>query len=399
MNTTTMSKQDLIDFENGIADKFDNGEISYLVHLAGGNEDQLIEIFKEINEGDYVFSTHRNHYHYLLSGGSPADLEHKILNGRSMYVFNRKLNFFSSSIVAASPCIAAGVAWALKMKGSKNKVWCFNGDAAEDEGHFYEAVRFVDGWDLPCTFIIEDNDRNVNATKKERRGTDKNFPWPSCVRKYHYVCPYPQGGNGRNKWIEFKKPAVIENPPQRQSSDIPTNIVPEKNIKYFEAVKESMEKLAKDKNTIFVGYNVRHGSAYNSLKEIPLEQRLETPCAENLMAGLSIGMSFEGFRPVLFYERHEFVYNAIDSIVNIMDVLETISDGEFTAPVIIKAVAGSVKPFYAGLTHTGDLSNIFRTLVHFPVYSPKTAQEVSCAYELAKFSKTPVMICEKKEFY
>lgn len=38
-----MSSQDLIDFEKRIADKFDDGEMPYLVHLSGGNEDQLIE--------------------------------------------------------------------------------------------------------------------------------------------------------------------------------------------------------------------------------------------------------------------------------------------------------------------------------------------------------------------
>ena len=201
----------------------------------------------------------------LLAANRPG-CDIKILYGKSMFEFDRKLNFFSSSIVAAAPCIAAGVAWALKMKGNKNKVWCFIGDGAEDEGHFYEAVRYVDGWDLPCNFIIEDNDRNVSASKKERRGNNKDFPWPHCTRRYSYVPTYPHGGNGRNKWIEFKKQAQVVNPPAKLCSDIPTNIKSNKNIKYFEAVKESMEKLAKEQNTIFIGYNVKYGSAYNSLK-------------------------------------------------------------------------------------------------------------------------------------
>lgn len=394
-----MSKQDLIDFEKRIADRFDNGEIPYLIHLSGGNEDQLIEIFKEINEEDYIFSTHRNHYHYLLCGGDPSELENKILNGKSMFVFSRKLNFFSSSIVAATPCIAAGIAWALKKKGSNKKVWCFIGDGVEDEGHFYEAARYVDGWELPCTFVIEDNDRNVSASKKERRGENKDFPWPDCVRRYSYVPTYPHGGSGSGKWLEFKKEAQIVKPPKKLCSDLPADSASNKNLKYFEAVKESMEMLAKECNAIFVGYNVRHGSAYNSLKDIPESQKLETPLAENLMAGLAMGMSLEGFRPVLFFERHEFVLNAIDAIVNTMDVIETISEGEFSMPVIIKAVAGGVKPFYAGLTHTRDMTNIFCSIVSFPVYEPKTAQEVLCAYELAKSAKTPVMVCEKKELY
>ena len=395
-----ISKQGLIDFKKGIVTKFDNGEIPYLVHLSGGNEDQLLDIFSDVQEGDYIFSTHRCHYHYLLCGGSLKDLEDKIVNGKSMFVFDRILNFFSSSIVAATPGIAAGVAWALKRKGNNKKVWCFIGDGAEDEGHFYEAVRYVDGWDLPCTFVIEDNNRNVVASKKERRGTELDFPWPRCVRKYTYVPTYPHGGTGTSGWLTFKKEATVAKLPEKQSAKFPSNDLPPANgLKYFDAVKQSMEMLAKECQAVFMGYNVYHGSAYGSLKEIPASQRLETPLAENLMAGLAMGMSLEGFRPVLFFERHEFVLNAIDALVNTLDIIEVISDGQYRMPVIIKAVAGSVKPFYAGLTHTRYLGDMFKASVAFPVFEPQNAQEVLKAYTFAKQAKGPVMIAERKELY
>lgn len=394
-----MSKQDLIDFEKRIADRFDNGEMPYLVHLSGGNEDQLIYIFRDIKEGDYIFSTHRSHYHYLLCGGSPDDLENKILNGKSMFVFDRKLNFFSSSIVAATPSIAAGVAWALKRKGSQKKVWCFIGDGAEEEGHFYEAVSYVQGWNLPCTFIIEDNDRSVSSSKKERRGEAPDFSWPSCVRRYSYVPTYPHGGTGTHGWLKFKKEACLCDMPVKQSSELPQDLPSVLDLKYMEAVKKSMEMLAKDCNAIFIGYNVKYGSAYGALKDIPEAQRLETPLAENLMAGLAMGMSLEGLSPVLFFERHEFVLNAMDAIANTLDIIDCISDGQFTMPVIIKAVAGGIKPFYAGLTHTRNLTELFRISVTFPVYEPKTPEQVLYAYELAKNATTPVMISEQKNMY
>jgi len=394
-----MTKQDLIDFEKGIAEKFDNGEIPYLIHLSGGNEEQLVEIFKEIDEGDYILSTHRSHYHYLLCGGLPQVLENKIINGKSMFVFDRALNFFSLSIVAATPCIAAGIAWALKRKGSKKKVWCFVGDGAEDEGHFYEAVRYVDGFNLPCTYIIEDNDRSVNATKKERRGNQSDFIWPGCVRRYTYTPTYPHGGTGSSKWLKFKTEAKIALMPQKQSSELMVDSSSALSMKYFDAVKQSMEMLAKECQAIFVGYNVKYGAAYGALKDIPEEQKIETPLAENLMAGLAMGMSLEGFRPVLFFERHEFFFNACDAILNTLDIIEVISEGQYSMPVIIKAVAGSTKPFYGGLTHTRDMTDIFRSIVSFPVYAPRNSNEVLKAYEIAKVSKKPVIISERKALY
>lgn len=195
-----ITKEQLIEFERKIANLWEAKKIPYPIHLSGGNEEQLIKIFREIEEGDYIFSTHRSHYHYLLAGGSPENLERMIMKGDSMHVFDRKINFLTSSIVAGTPTIAAGIALALKRKNSKKHVWCFVGDGAEDEGHFYEAVKYVDGHDLPCIFIIEDNNRSVETPKEERYGKS-NIEWPKCVRRYNYECTYPHVGTG--KWLDF----------------------------------------------------------------------------------------------------------------------------------------------------------------------------------------------------
>lgn len=199
---TNLTKKNLIDFEKKITDLWEDAKIPYYVHLSGGNEEQLIEIFKEVNPEDYILSTHRSHYHYLLKGGSAEDLEKKILNGESMHVIDKKLNFISTSIVSGGPAIAVGIAYALKQENSKRKVWCFVGDGAEDEGHFYEAVRYVDGQKLPCIFVIEDNNRSVETPKIERYGESEN-KWPECVRKYDYNPTTLHAGT--SKFVNFGK--------------------------------------------------------------------------------------------------------------------------------------------------------------------------------------------------
>jgi len=214
------TKESLIAFESRVKELWEAGELPYLIHLCGGNEDQLIEIFSQIEAGDWVFSTHRNHYHALLSGMNPDRLEHLIRTGNSMFVFGSPddersrmpVNFLTSSILAGTCCIAAGVAHRIKNEWRQDsssrmpRVWCFVGDGAEDEGHFYEAVRFVDGRNLPCTFILEDNDRSVDTNRADRRG-DSRMIWPECVRKYHYKPVYPHAGSGCKFHIQFKTPA------------------------------------------------------------------------------------------------------------------------------------------------------------------------------------------------
>ena len=201
-----VSKQELIDFEKKIAEHWENGDLPFLIHLSGGNEDFLIDLFEEdIEPGDWVFSTHRNHHHALLSGIDAGKLEQLILDGNSMFVFNKDKHFFSSSILAGTCAIAAGVAYALKESGSENWVYCFLGDGAEEQGHFYEAVMFVEAQDLPCMFIIEDNDRQVDTTFVERNPNKFKFEMPSCVIRNKYTATYPHAGNGTKKHIVFKE--------------------------------------------------------------------------------------------------------------------------------------------------------------------------------------------------
>lgn len=197
----------LIQFEDGIKYLWESGELPFLLHLAGGNEGQLQDIFRRANTGDWFFCSHRAHYHYLLAGGHPADLEAKIRNGQSMFLFSKEINFLSSSILAGNCCIAAGVAWALKAEGSPSQVWCFLGDGAEDEGHFYEAVNFVQGWDLPCTFVIEDNNRSVETDVEKRRGMADRRDWGKHVIRYHYRATYPHAGSGCAHRISFNEMA------------------------------------------------------------------------------------------------------------------------------------------------------------------------------------------------
>lgn len=203
-NGAVVNSGDLIAFESRIADLWEQGELPYLLHLSGGNENQLLSIFGKIQPDDWIFSTHRNHYHALLSGISPSDLERDIVAGNSMFIFSREKKFFTSAILAGTCAVATGVAWTIKEKRQNNKVWCFVGDGAEEQGHFYEAVMMVTAHELPCKFIIEDNDRAVDTSVFERT-MGYRMKWPSCVERYSYIPTFPHAGNGTKKHIEFRK--------------------------------------------------------------------------------------------------------------------------------------------------------------------------------------------------
>ena len=318
-----------------------------------------------------------------------------------MFIFDRGRNFFSSSIIGGTPAIAAGIAWALKRKKSTQKVWCFIGDGAEDSGHLAEAVRYVDGWELPCTFIVEDNDRSIEATKEDRWGKMANLEWrSSSVIKYSYKITYPHARKqGIIDLSRMSKKSDEEYFPLLKLENLSgVSESEESKISYKDAMIQGMTDLGK-RGYIFIGYNVRYGDAMGTLKNVSSAQKIETPVAENLMCGLAIGMSFEGFKSIIYFERHDFMLVAADAIVNHIDKIERLSHGEFKVPLVIRAVVADSSPFYAGPTHSQDLTQMFREAVDFPIFDPTTGSDVLKIIKHIQLTKRPIMVVERKSRY
>ena len=193
------NEEELIHFENKIVESWENGKIRGPVHLSGGNEKHLIEIFKRISENDWVFSTWRSHYHALLKGVSPYWLESEILDGRSISIINREKKFYSSAIVGGIIPIATGVAMSNKRDNKNDIVWCFIGDMTFETGTFMENYKYIKNFELPVRFVVEDNGVSTNTPTIETWG--KKGIIPSDVVYYEYEKQWPHYGTG--KWVVF----------------------------------------------------------------------------------------------------------------------------------------------------------------------------------------------------
>lgn len=190
-----MNKEQLIAFEQKVADLFESGAIPGPIHLSGGNEDQLIEIFEQIKPTDWVFSTWRSHFHALLHG-IPEDLVmDQIRDGRSMNLMFPEYRFFTSAIVGGILPIATGVAMALKGYGPR--VWCFIGDMAATTGVVDESIHFASGHDLPLEVVIEINHLSCNSPTSQCWGPAVK----EISRTYVYDRGWPHCGTG--KWVQF----------------------------------------------------------------------------------------------------------------------------------------------------------------------------------------------------
>jgi pyruvate dehydrogenase E1 component beta subunit len=170
-------------------------------------------------------------------------------------------------------------------------------------------------------------------------------------------------------------------------------------VNYKEEITAAMDMLAADPRVRFVGYGVRYGGkAMGTLKNVPEAQLVETPVAENLMVGLAIGMALRGLRPVVFIERFDFIMNAMDAIVNHLEKIDVMSNGQFSPAVILRVVIGnSQKPLYTGETHTQDFSEAMRRLIEMPVFVLPDDGDARYAYSHATMTGASTMIIEKKD--
>lgn len=200
-----LTKEDLIAFEDEIADCFNKAMIKAPIHLYNGNEDNMLEIFKHVNEDDWVLCSWRNHYQCLLKGVPKERLKEDILAGRSISLCYKEYRIISSGIVTGVLPIAVGIALDIKNKNKKNKVFCFMGDMTSESGVAHECIKYCINKKLPIHFIVEDNGKSVCTITKEAWGSDK-LTYEDAENEYvsfykYDGSKYPHAGSGKR--IQF----------------------------------------------------------------------------------------------------------------------------------------------------------------------------------------------------
>ena len=202
---TKITKEQLIAFEDDIASCFNNAMIKAPIHLYNGNEDEIIKIFRHINEDDWVMCSWRRHYQCLLKGVPKEQLKNDILAGKSISLCYAEYNIVSSAIVTGILPIATGIALDIKRKGGTNKVYCFMGDMTSETGMAHECIKYSQNHELPIHFIIEDNAQSVCTDTKDAWACNEltyETSTSDYITYYKYdSSKYPHAGSGKR--IQF----------------------------------------------------------------------------------------------------------------------------------------------------------------------------------------------------
>ncbi len=135
-------------------------------------------------------------------------------------------------------------------------------------------------------------------------------------------------------------------------------------MKYFDELKRSMEYLAEDPRTVFMGQAVAvPGTAMsNTLKDISAHRLLELPVAEEMQMGMTTGLALAGQIPVSIFPRWNFLMCGLSQLINHLDKVQVMSNGGFKTKAIVRTGIGSERPMHPQHQHVGDYTEAIRSM-------------------------------------
>jgi pyruvate/2-oxoglutarate/acetoin dehydrogenase E1 component len=144
-----------------------------------------------------------------------------------------------------------------------------------------------------------------------------------------------------------------------------------------------MTKLGEMDNTVFLGQQILFpgNPMSGTLIDVPKEKMIELPVMEDSQMGMSLGMAMAGKFVVTFYPRWDFLICAANQLVNHVDKIELMSNGQWKPNMIIRVAKGSEIPLNPGPQHRGNYHNEFQSITQtIKFFDCVTVDDIENAY-------------------
>lgn len=170
-----------------------------------------------------------------------------------------------------------------------------------------------------------------------------------------------------------------------------------------EALREAMtEEMRLDKNVLLMGeevaeYNGAYKVSQGMLDEFGPERVIDTPISELGFAGLAVGASMNGLRPIVEFMTFNFALLAIDQIVNSAAKMKAMSGGQFTCPMVFRGPSASAGQL--GAQHAQSFENWYANVPGLKVISPSTPYDAKGLMKAAIRDNNTVIFMESEVMY
>jgi pyruvate dehydrogenase E1 component beta subunit len=199
--------------------------------------------------------------------------------------------------------------------------------------------------------------------------------------------------------------SAVATPPQPKA--VPEPDVPEGTemvtMTMREALRDAMaEEMRRDGDVFVMGEEVaEYQGAYKVtqglLQEFGPQRVIDTPITEHGFAGLGIGASMAGLKPIIEFMTFNFAMQAMDQIINSAAKTRYMSGGQMTCAVVFRGPNGAAARVAA--QHSQDYSSWYSHIPGLKVVAPYTAADAKGLLKAAIRDPNPVVFLENEILY
>ena len=176
-----------------------------------------------------------------------------------------------------------------------------------------------------------------------------------------------------------------------------------RTIQFREAVCEAMsEEMRNDESIFLMGeevaeYNGAYKASKGMLDEFGAKRVIDTPISELGFAGVAIGSTMTGNRPIVEYMTFNFSLVGIDQIINNAAKIRQMSGGQFNCPIVFRGPTASAGQLAA--THSQAFENWFANTPGLKVIVPSNPYDAKGLLKSAIRDDDPVIFMESEQMY
>lgn len=171
-------------------------------------------------------------------------------------------------------------------------------------------------------------------------------------------------------------------------------------LSYPEAIREALDQaLELDPRVFVMGQGVddpqgMFGTTLNLHLKYGQERVFDTPLAENALTGIAIGAAIGGMRPVYFHNRPDFLFLAMDQLVNHAAKWSYMFGGAVNVPMVVWACIG--RGWGSAAQHSQALQGLFMHVPGLKLVMPSTCYDAKGLMLSAIADDNPVIIFEHR---
>ena len=176
-----------------------------------------------------------------------------------------------------------------------------------------------------------------------------------------------------------------------------------KTIQFREAICEAMtEEMRRDETIFLMGeevaeYNGAYKASKGMLDEFGERRVIDTPISELGFAGIGVGSTMTGNRPIIEFMTFNFALVGIDQIINNAAKIRQMSGGQFPCPIVFRGPTASAGQLAA--THSQAFESWYANCPGLKVIVPSNPYDAKGLLKSAIRDNDPIIFMESEQMY